>query len=186
MPKETVVSTLSFTEGAKVLTIEIPLPPHACSPNVKGHVHWRVSHAAAKEHRSQIAHTFKGMFRGHVPSKVTISTEWFMGLTTRERAAKQAKAQGAKAKDIKKLAQARYRPNDIQNANSSLKAAIDGLCDAGMAPDDNHKWVDWGTTVLYRTEKEHKGRSCVVIRLEFADPFRDGLDPIEMEGTDGR
>lgn len=58
---------------------------------------------------------------------------------------------------------ASYRPLDIANAISSLKGAIDGLVDAGVVPDDSHKWVTWGEVHLYRTKKQHQGKSGVVL-----------------------
>jgi hypothetical protein len=62
-----------------------------------------------------------------------------------------------------------YRPNDADNAIGSLKSFIDGLVDAGMVPDDSHKWISWENPRLYRTEKEHQGRCEVVLTITQED-----------------
>lgn len=62
-----------------------------------------------------------------------------------------------------------YIPNDIGNAWASLKAAIDGLVDAKVIPDDSHKWLTYGECKLFRTAKEHGGKSCVRLLIEVQD-----------------
>jgi hypothetical protein len=60
----------------------------------------------------------------------------------------------------------RYRPRDIANGIAALKAAIDGIVDAGVIPDDSAKIVQWGDVLFHRDAKTHCGRACVVLRLE--------------------
>jgi hypothetical protein len=64
----------------------------------------------------------------------------------------------------------RYRPRDTANAIGSLKACIDGFVDAGLVPDDSHKWISWGTVDIYRdkktVEKMGGGKPRVEITLE--------------------
>lgn len=61
----------------------------------------------------------------------------------------------------------RYRPLDVGNAITSLKHAIDGLVDAGLLPNDGHKWLNWGSVALFRGAKQHQGRAEVVLTLTY-------------------
>jgi len=82
-----------------------------------------------------------------VPVKrIRVSSEWFMARTET-------------TKD-------RYRPLDSQNALGSLKAAFDGLVDAGLIESDGHKFLEIGTVTLNRSAKEHKGRCAVDLIIE--------------------
>jgi Holliday junction resolvase RusA-like endonuclease len=133
-----------------MIELEIPLPPRALSPNgAQGN--WR-KRAKCKKLHKEAAHILAVQNGGKLDGPARISCVWFMGSTVSEKAGYPL-----------------YRPLDIQNANSSLKAAIDGLVSAGMIQGDSHKLLTWGETVLLRSQKEHKGRSCVVLRLELIE-----------------
>lgn len=56
-----------------------------------------------------------------------------------------------------------YKPRDKQNAIGSMKAALDGCVDAGLLPDDNHRWLEFGPVTFYRTKKDHGGKAAVVL-----------------------
>lgn len=131
------------------LEIEIPLPPKAIAQNAR--CHWRRKHEATKSHRTAAKFcALAALQRGYwEPCKIRIHSEWFMG--------KKFNGDGL------------YRPLDIQNAIGSLKAAVDGLIDAGIAESDGHKHVQWGETILHRAAKEHKGKCAVVLRIEVID-----------------
>ena len=125
------------------LTIEIPLPSRACSPNT--YKHWRTRGRGAKELREW---AFMAAMEKNAPmmqAPVRVSHTWYMA---------------------KRGPDDCYRPIDAGNAQASLKAAIDGLVDAKLIPGDNHKQLKWGECRLYRTAKEHKGKCGVVLTLE--------------------
>jgi len=166
MPKETVVSTLSFNEGAKVLTVEISLPRQGTQQNNRKH--WRAVSAAVRQARQE-AETLglqaKGRLPKHLvplPTPVRIHHEWFMGLTKIERLCKD---KGVPMKKKDKV----YRPMDEGNAIGALKGPIDGLVDSGLLVGDKAGQIKWGECVLNRNEKAHKGRSCVVLTLEYKE-----------------
>lgn len=46
-----------------------------------------------------------------------------------------------------------YRPKDVQNAISCLKAYIDGCVDAGLIVDDSAKHLAWGSCEIVRDGK---------------------------------
>lgn len=136
-----------------MIQIEVPLPPAACHPHAKGH--WRPKAEATKEYRQMakiaaIQQTKGCKFLG----RCRVSHEWFMGKCRAEQSVSPLRS----AK--------RYRPRDIANAIASLKAAIDGIVDAGVIGDDNHKVLQWGDCTLHRDAKSHGGKSCVVLRFE--------------------
>jgi hypothetical protein len=49
-----------------------------------------------------------------------------------------------------------YRPRDVQNALSSLKAAFDALQDAGIVPSDAEKWLALGEIELLTRATDHR------------------------------
>ncbi len=146
------------------LTFEIPLPPKDCSPNRASHQHFRHRSTATKEYRKAVwAIAKEAMPAVYVPVPVRIHHEWYMGQSKTETSLRAAYlASGGK----KKLPSEFYRPRDKQNAIAALKAAIDGIVDARIIPDDNDEWLDWGQCTFYRKPEQHGGRSCVVITLE--------------------
>jgi len=46
-----------------------------------------------------------------------------------------------------------YRPTDVQNAISAVKAYIDGCKDAGLIVDDSSKHLSWGECVITKEGK---------------------------------
>jgi len=149
-----------------VIEIEIPLPPQGVQQNQRRH--WRETAAAIRGYRLMCRGAAANA--GKVPVPVKIHAEFFMGRSAQEKTWAQARrARGLKPKPIV------YRPLDTMNAIAALKAAIDGIVDAGVLPGDSHKQVQWGDVNLYRTAKEHKGRSCVVLRLEpLSNGYQEG------------
>ncbi len=136
-----------------VLTIHLPLPPKGCSPNE--HSHWRIRAKATKEYREA---AFMAGFGIHQTPEwepirpVRLLATFDMGPST---------FGGPLGFTRTHL----YRPLDAANAIGSLKAAIDGLVDAGMTPSDSHEWVHWENPILNRKKKDHGGRCGVVLTI---------------------
>jgi hypothetical protein len=132
------------------MSIVLPLPPVDCKQNT--HKHWRQKGAAIKLYRQE-AMLLTMAAKPWVPfaGPVVVSHEWFMHVPHKEQIG---------------LVPKRYRPLDIGNAIGALKAAIDGIVDAGLIPGDSHKVLKWGEGVLHRSANEHGGRSCVVLTFE--------------------
>lgn len=125
-------------------TITIPPPTRVLSPNGDRH-HWTKVSAAKKDHRALTCILAKNQKAKKVSGKVWIGIDWFMA------------------------DKSFYCPLDKQNAIIALKAAIDGLADAGVIDGDGHKIVDsFHPVTLHRTRKEHQGRSEVVLTIRSA------------------
>jgi hypothetical protein len=129
------------------VTIEIWLPPQSVAQNFHGkrREHFSGKKAYRTHARDEVlaqAHRFQ------FKKPVVLRHEWYMGKERKEELG---------------LIPKRYRPLDVGNAIGALKAAIDGLCDAGLLVSDSHDRLKWGECELYRTAKEHGGRSCVVL-----------------------
>ena len=123
------------------LAIELPLPDRTLSPN--GYKHWRQVSAAKKKARAEAQAVCKSAMnaaRFAFPlGRCELRSVWYFG------------GKGG------------YRPRDKGNAISSLKAYIDGCVDAGLLPDDSHKWLDFGPVVFYGLKKDHQGRGGVLL-----------------------
>lgn len=62
-----------------------------------------------------------------------------------------------------------YRPDDPGNACYALKAAIDGIKDAGLIEDDSYKYVALLTTSVERVDSfEEEGLGITVIEMDGA------------------
>lgn len=148
--------------------VEVPLPPQGVQQNNRRH--WRATASATKKYRedcasaAKFAMSFKEFKGFTVP--VEISADFFMALTPQERKLKDAVAAARKeGKKVPAPKPVHYRPRDIGNAVGALKAAIDGLKDAGMFADDDHKHVDLGKIRLRFKPYEHGGRSGVLLAV---------------------
>lgn len=95
--------------------IRIPPPPKALAPHANGNSHFPKSNAT-KEHR-QIA---KLLSHGKQKIKGAVRVEIVWNMAPDKNA---------------------YHPLDIQNAIASLKAAMDGVVDAGVIEKDSHRTV---------------------------------------------
>jgi len=135
------------------VSITISLPPKGCSPNT--HRHWRKKGDAIRQYRQEAfacAAQQAGGIRFQRP--VRVDHAWYMGKSQKESL---------------KVIPPRYRPLDEGNAIAALKAAIDGVVDAGVLVSDSHDRVKWGECSLFRNKKEHQGRSCVVLTFTEVD-----------------
>jgi len=115
------------------LTVTIPLPPRFLSPNARAH--WRPKAACTKRYRRDAMIAAKAAM-GHAPPPL-----W-----------KRATLQAAFHHKARRL-------RDDDNAMGSLKAARDGLADAGVVIDDN------GFTVLPPTFAVDKNDPRVVLTI---------------------
>ena len=97
------------------ISITIPLPPRCLSPN--GRVHWAKKAKATKEHRSAAFWAAKEALDGPPPGWLTASLKVVAYFTTR-------------------------RMPDPTNFMSSLKAAEDGIADAGIIVNDRALWPE--------------------------------------------
>ena len=60
-----------------------------------------------------------------------------------------------------------YLPDDPSNAAYALKAAVDGLVDAGLLPDDSHKYVHTLSTRVVKVDtREEEGLYIVISELD--------------------
>lgn len=122
--------------------VELALPPKALSPNhvvrTKGRYH--AKRRATKSYREECFYQTKAaMPAGWGPRAV--------GLTVEYRCSRFAIG---------------YVARDEQNAIAAMKAAIDGMVDAGMAPNDSKNYLTWDAVALV-TVKCLKGDGITVI-----------------------
>lgn len=115
---------------------------------------------------------------GPIPAPVIIHHTWYMGETGQEQALAHTRQAiiraGGQAKAPRSPALF-YRPLDQQNAISAIKGALDGIVASGLLAGDQHDKLSWGRCELLRTAKQHGGRSCVVIEIEY-EVARDQTD----------
>lgn len=124
--------------------IELPLPPHECSPNAR--VHWGAKARAVREYREACGYlVVKQLGRRRAQGQITIDLDFFLAKP--------------------KLPDGLCRPRDNDNAIASSKAAIDSLRDAGLITNDSKKQVRIGNVSLHSTKKEHQGRSALVLTI---------------------
>jgi Holliday junction resolvase RusA-like endonuclease len=121
--------------------IELPLPPKALSPNhvvrTKGRYH--AKRRATKDYRLVCAMTADAAIpRSWLAGRVVLDVEY--------RCAKKALG---------------YVARDMQNALSAMKAGVDGLIDAGVAPNDSKAFLSWGALSLI-TRQSPKGDGITV------------------------
>lgn len=146
-----------LNQKPNVIEIEVSLPPVECAKNSRAH-HQAAGKAVAA-HRleaklaAQKARHAAGLTEPAFAS-IVITAAWYMA---------------PKEKD------GRYRPRDGTNAQDALKAAIDGLVDAGIVVDDTEDLVKQDPPIMLRHPAEHEGRRCVVLRIEGFGAVTDEL-----------
>jgi len=139
--------------------IEIGLPPQGCQQNNHG-MYWRVVAAAKAAYRLEAKVAGIGIGQ-RVECPCVVSMVFYCGLTPLERAYR------AKRKRLGKLPKALYyRPLDKANGIGAMKSAIDGFVDAKVIEDDTHRHLSIGEVTILRAQKQHKGRSGVVLTFE--------------------
>lgn len=129
------------TKTGRTVTLEMPLPPRYCRPNTRSH--WRYVRAAVEQHKSEAFYITKQARSEPLRVPVVIGMTFYCG---------------------GKRGDGRYRPMDVGNAISSVKALVDGIVAAGLLPDDNHKVLRWGRVDIIPA-RDSGGRACVVVEL---------------------
>ena len=129
-----------------MIEIELPLPPKQASPNNRAH--WATTRSATTAYRQMCATSYMIAKVPALKTPVKIHLDFYLCRTPMT------------------LYCERYFPKDADNARASFKAGQDAMQDAGLIPGDSKRYVIPGETNLYTTKKQHKGRSCVVVRFE--------------------
>lgn len=132
----------------------ISLPPRNCAQNAHAREFARAS--AEKCYRELVAHSAQWL--PFYAEHVIIDATFFV--------AGKGNADGL------------YRPQDVQNAIGALKAAIDGIVDAGLIPGDSRKHVSWGCVSILPDSLMQKGCGGVYLRLTASKP----MEPILPDG----
>ncbi len=114
-----------------MLEFEVPLPPAACQPNGQ-HGHWSTKNGARRLYRSEVALIAQSAARVADwpidPGPVRLSLVF-----------------GTRHGPVP---DGRYRPRDFDNAVAAFKGARDGMRDAGLFADDDHRHLlDGGTQI---------------------------------------
>lgn len=125
----------------RTVTIEIPLPPRHCQSNGP-HFHWAVKARARSQYRQEAFYCAKEQHATTLQGPVRLSVDVYAA---------------------RKAYDGRYRPVDAQNLVAAMKGALDGIVDAGVIRDDNHKCLTWDEVRFLTTKSEHLGRACCVL-----------------------
>lgn len=137
------------------VVIEIPLPPYYCRSQ-QG-VHPVARRAATSKYRAEVKTICLLLYKPQFQNKVQIDHFWYCGESEGERLKPGVKSHK------------KYRPMDEGNAIQALKPAIDGIVDSGLLIDDKAKYLMWGSFARYGTQREHQGKSCIVLVLTETD-----------------
>ena len=138
--------------------IELPLPPKGCSPNVRGY--WARHSGSKKEYRRYCWIKYVQAIReGALPetfkTPVTVHLVFYLA---------NPKIGNTTAAELNQW----YLPRDVDNARISFKPGQDALADASLVPGDGQKHVLMGATTLLTIQRQHKGKSCVLVT--FVEP----------------
>lgn len=134
----------SVTEAPepRSVTLVLGLPPSDCAPNLRsGRGHWSHRARAARSYRYEAAIAARDCGRLTPPVRVTAMFRTAPHPTL-------GRSDGT------------YRPLDAGNAIAALKAAIDGIVDAGVIPNDRAETLHWGEVRISR-----ESGPCVVVKL---------------------
>ena len=125
--------------------LKLSLPPKGCSPNRRGdpRIHAKDISSYRTEARVIALEAMSGNKPDQKPVRITATFFSHVNLVTRER----------------------YRPSDEDNARASLKAALDGIRDSGLIPNDTTEWVSWGEVRIVRNSIDGS-RPRVELRIE--------------------
>lgn len=137
-------------------TCVLPLPSRDVSQNARGH--WSKLARATQQARMLAKHRFRSAKPGDwIQQPVRLEVVYRCPYGSRG-----------------------YCPRDAQNAIGALKAAIDGMVDAGVVPDDSAKWVTWGEFQLTR-----EGPAGVYVTVAAQAAARATGDLLQGQGEQG-
>ncbi len=162
--------------------VEVELPYVECSPNY--HNSWRNQADRKKAYKQ---HVIERVQAAGIPpldgNLVMLQLDFFLGLThqgwacRKKRHRKVYEGPGACRtcrEPLVRTPEGRYRPRDEDNARGSMKSAQDALKEAVVLRNDIRKHLRQGPTNLHSTQKEHRGRACVVMTLLVLGPAVKG------------
>ncbi len=144
----------------KSVRLILSLPPLALK--AQQGTHPAVKQAATKRYREEAYLETKILMQKVKPfeKKVVIDHTWLCSRNNFEK---------AMGKDCPKKHRT-YKPRDEGNAISALKAAIDGIVDAGLIKDDRAACLKWGDFEPLTKQEETQGRCGVILTItEVAD-----------------
>lgn len=129
---------MGASEVLDAFVIELPLPPKILSPNGAQGRMW-VKAKAKKWYREGCYYmALQAMPKGWAAIRVELDVEYRCSGTSEG-----------------------YAPRDSMNAMAAMKAGIDGLIDAGVAPDDSNAHLSWGALSLI-TRRSPKGDGITI------------------------
>ena len=133
---------------APAIRVAISLPPKDVAKNARAH-HHAVARAVASHRAEAMNAAFGARLRLGLDApafrKLVVTATWYL-----------APLRG----------DGRYRPRDGTNAQDALKAALDGLVDAGLVHDDDDLSVEQMPPTMLRSPEEHGGVRGVELRIE--------------------
>ena len=141
------------------LTVEVPLPLPASSPNARPH--WGTRKREVAQMRSEAKILGRYALGEWINARIKVS-----GKTLMVNPLFRGKTKVTYTYFCAPTIEKRVRPKDADNATACCKPYLDGLRDAGIISDDTAAHVRIESPVLHRRKKFHKGRACVEIHLE--------------------
>ena len=157
----------------------LPLPPKACSQNC--HVNWRTARPQVAAYKDTCKKAFEATGWGKLPTPLTIHLEFYLARQPdyywkcpkrycRRRSVVAGKCPIHGATFTRKNRDTRYYPKDEGNARAAFKAGQDSMVEAGLLPDDHHRYLHDGRTTIYSTKAEHQGKCGLRVTLEVGIP----------------
>src|SRR5579885_2260476 len=126
------------------LLITLALPPAACSPNSRAD--WHERHRATQAFRTDAGWTAREALAGGEPfSACALAIRYVL---------------------CGKTPKAQYAPKDCDNGLAAVKAAQDGLRDAGVFSNDLHRQIRRVCCEIDRHAPHRKGVACPGSRVE--------------------
>lgn len=146
--------------------IELPLPPADAGGNFRGTTQSRKRQTRIAHYRKNCARTFLGCKLPAAAGPVTVHLDYYLCRDLNYPAARLAYLNKC------------YFPRDRDGARYGAKSAQDALQDAGVIVSDAAARVIDGNTNIWSKKEDHKGRTCLVMTLEYEPK------PLEVKTND--
>lgn len=128
----------------RTLTITLPLPPAACSPNSRAD--WHDRHRATQAYRTEAAWEARAALSGEPPfAACTLAVRYVL---------------------CGRMAKTLYAPRDCDNGLAAIKSAVDGITDSGVWANDSRRQVRRVCCEIDRHQPHRKGVCCEGSRVE--------------------
>lgn len=128
---------------AKSILITLRLPPPACSPNF--HKHWKEKYEANQRYKEEARLTIHSeIVKRHL--QIPFTSKYNVRITFT-----------VCGRDDKGMYRA-YRPLDADNAQASLKPALDGMTAAGLVKSDSHRHLN---EITFKFDRHNAHRSKI-------------------------